>query len=130
VNSASSSFRIRHGFLAIGAGSLRVATQSGVIELENTMTRYLLLLGFSACAFAASAGEDVTFQTVDANKDGFVSESEFVSWKTSTGEMSPADALIKFIEIDADASGMISEAEMDAAKARKSEENSESDKQM
>ncbi len=94
------------------------------------MTRYLLLLGISACAFAASAGEDVRFQTVDANKDGFVSESEFVSWKTSTGEMSPADALIKFIEIDADASGMISEAEMDAAKARKSEENSESDKQM
>lgn len=94
------------------------------------MTRYLLLLGFSACAFAASAGEDVTFQTVDANKDGFVSESEFVSWKTSTGEMSPADALIKFIEIDTDASGMISEAEMDAARAQKSEEEPDSDKQM
>jgi EF hand len=94
------------------------------------MTRYLLLLGISACAFAASAGEDVTFQTVDANKDGFVSESEFVSWKTSTGEMSPADALIKFIEIDTDASGMISGAEMDAAKARKSEQKSDSDKQL
>lgn len=94
------------------------------------MTRYFLLLGFSACAFAASAGEDVTFQTVDANKDGFVSESEFVSWKTSTGEMSPADALIKFIEIDTDASGMISEAEMDAARVQKSEEEPDSDKQM
>lgn len=94
------------------------------------MTRYLLLLGFSAWALAASAGEDVTFQTVDANGDGFVSESEFVSWKTSTGEMSPADALIKFIEIDTDASGMISEAEMAAAKAEKMGHDSDASKQM
>lgn len=82
------------------------------------MTRYILLLSFATCAFAASAGEDVTFATVDANSDGFISESEFVSWKTSSGELSAADALIKFIEIDTDASGMISEAEMDAAKAK------------
>jgi hypothetical protein len=39
--------------------------------------------------------------------------------------MSPADALIKFIEIDSDASGMISEAEMNAAMAAKSEQESD-----
>ena len=79
------------------------------------MTRYLLLLGLSTCAFGAFAGEDVTFATIDANSDGFVSESEFVSWKTSAGDATAADALVKFIEIDADASGMISEAELEAA---------------
>ena len=89
------------------------------------MTRYLVVLSFAACAFGASAGEKVSFATVDANSDGFISESEFVSWKTSSGEMSPADALIKFIEIDSDASGMISEAEMDAAMAAKSEQESD-----
>lgn len=86
------------------------------------MTRYLIVLSFAACAFGAAAGEDVTFATVDANSDGFISESEFVSWKTSSGEMSPADALIKFIEIDSDASGMISETEMQAAMAAESDD--------
>ena len=94
------------------------------------MTRYLVLLICSAFAFGASAGEEVTFDMVDANKDGFVSESEFVSWKTSAGDMSPADALIKFIEIDSDASGMISEAEMDAAQSGDPKPESASDKQM
>ena len=130
VKSESSRFRIRHGCFVIGTGTVRIATRSGVNELENTMTRYLLILGFSTWALAASAGEDVTFQTVDSNSDGFVSESEFVSWKTSTGEMSPADALIKFIEIDTDASGMISEAEMEAATAKMSDQDSHSNKQM
>ena len=89
------------------------------------MTRYLVLLSFAAGAFSASAGETMSFATVDANSDGFISETEFVSWKTSSGEMSPADALIKFIEIDSDASGMISEAEMNAAMAEKSEHESD-----
>ena len=92
------------------------------------MTRYLALLGFAALAFGASAGEDVTFNTVDANGDGFVSETEFVSWKTSLSDASAADALVQFIEIDADASGMISEAEMMAAKAKMdADENSSTD---
>ncbi len=82
------------------------------------MTRYLLILGLATFALGANAGENLTFETVDANKDGFVSESEFVSWKTSAGDATPAEALVKFIEIDADASGMISEAEMQAAKAK------------
>nr|WP_070958770.1 EF-hand domain-containing protein [Hyphomonas sp. Mor2] len=90
------------------------------------MTRFLFLLAFAASAFSASAGEDATFKTVDANQDGFVSESEFVSWKTSAGDMSPAEALVLFIEIDADASGMISEAEMAAAQAATSEHDSAS----
>jgi|GEM_PF-3103926 len=92
------------------------------------MTKYLLLLGLAMSAFGASAGEDISFTTVDSNSDGFVSEREFVSWKTSMGDTSPADALIQFIEIDADASGMISEAEMESALAKKAtEESQESD---
>jgi Ca2+-binding EF-hand superfamily protein len=91
------------------------------------MTRFAILGAFAFCAFSAFAGEDVTFSTVDKNADGFISESEFVGWKTADGEMSPAEALVKFIEIDADASGMISEAEMQAATDAK---EAESDTQM
>ncbi|MEL6861846.1 MAG: hypothetical protein AAGL11_08410 [Pseudomonadota bacterium] len=86
------------------------------------MTRYLILSSLAFCALGANAGEAVTFATVDANADGFVSESEFVGWKTADGETSPAEALVKFIEIDADASGMISESEMNAAMAAKPEQ--------
>lgn len=80
------------------------------------MTRTFILSAIAFCAIGATAHAGADFATVDANSDGFVSETEFVTWKTSSGEMSAADALLKFIEIDADASGMISEAEMKAAK--------------
>ena len=84
------------------------------------MTRLALMAAATAfCAAGAIAGEDVTFKSVDANGDGFVSESEFVAWKTANGEVSTEDALVKFAAIDADASGMISETEMDAAMASK-----------
>ena len=84
------------------------------------MTR-TFILGAAAAIFAAgvSASEQVQFQTIDANADGFISESEFAGWKTATGEYSAADALVEFIKIDADASGMISEAELAAAMATK-----------
>ena len=81
------------------------------------MTRYIFILALVAAPLAASAGEEMTFDVLDANSDGFVSESEFVSWKTSLGDASPAEALVTFLEIDADANGMISEAELTAAKA-------------
>ncbi|MCR9270310.1 MAG: EF-hand domain-containing protein [Henriciella sp.] len=98
------------------------------------MTRtFILGAAVSLFAFAASASEQVQFETVDTNADGFISESEFVTWKTSSGDYSAADALVAFIEIDADASGMISEAEMAAALATKDDEktsDSMSDDQM
>jgi len=81
------------------------------------MTRIAILGMISLCALGAQAGEDVQFSTVDADGDGVISEREFVSWKTSLGEASPADALVRFIEIDVDSSGGITEAEMEAAKA-------------
>lgn len=86
------------------------------------MSKYLILSGLVFCTLSASAGEEIAFATVDANNDGFVSESEFVSWKTADASVSPVDALIEFIEIDSDASGMISEAEMQAAMAKTEEE--------
>ena len=82
------------------------------------MTRYLFILGLAVCALGANAGEDVAFETIDVNGDGFISESEFVTWKTSADKAAPAEALVMFIEIDTDASGMISETEMEAAKAK------------
>lgn len=95
------------------------------------MTRTITLAAISVLAFGASAYAGADFALVDADADGFVSESEFVSWKTSSGEMSAADALIKFIEIDTDASGLISEAEMDAATSGKMEDDaSDSDTKM
>jgi len=96
------------------------------------MTRTIILTTFAVFAIGATASAGADFATVDANADGFVSESEFVTWKTSTGEMDAADALVKFIEIDADASGMISEAEMEAAiaAAKQEEELGADDTQM
>ncbi len=93
------------------------------------MTRTFILSAVAVCAIGATAHAGADFATVDANSDGFVSETEFVTWKTSSGEMSAADALLKFIEIDADASGMISEAEMKAA-AEKDDNDSKSSTEM
>lgn len=89
------------------------------------MTRYFFVLALAAFPLGAFAGEEVTFEILDANDDGFVSESEFVSWKTSLGEASPAEALVTFLEIDADANGMLSEAELNAAQAVKSADDSD-----
>ena len=92
------------------------------------MTRIAILGLISLCALGAQAGEDVQFSTVDSDADGVISEREFVSWKTSLGEASPADALIRFIEIDVDSSGGITKAELEAAKAisdKKMENNSD-----
>ena len=81
------------------------------------MTRIAILGLISLGALGAHAGEDIQFSTVDSDGDGVISEREFVSWKTSLGEASPADALVRFIEIDVDYSGGITEAEIEAAKA-------------
>ncbi|MEL7041769.1 MAG: hypothetical protein AAGL90_09600 [Pseudomonadota bacterium] len=81
------------------------------------MTRFALIGVAAFCAFGASASEDVAFASVDTNADGFVSESEFIAWKTADGTVSTADAVVQFIEIDSDASGLISLAEMEAALA-------------
>ncbi len=87
------------------------------------MTRFTLIAAASAfCVLGAQAGEDVSFEDVDTNADGFVTETEFVSWKTASGEVSTSDALTQFIAIDADASGMISPSEMEAAMAAKDDE--------
>lgn len=88
------------------------------------MTRIAILSAVAFCAFSASAGENVSFSTVDTNADGMISETEFVAWKTAKGDVSAADALVKFIEIDTDASGMISEAEMQAAQDAKEKDAS------
>ncbi len=66
-------------------------------------------------AIAAQAGEPTSFTTVDTNGDGFITENEYVSHATAAGDVSEADAMIRFIVIDADASGAISPEEMDAA---------------
>ncbi len=95
------------------------------------MTRTFILTAVSIFAIGATANAGADFASVDTNADGFVSETEFVSWTTASGELSAADALIKFIEIDADASGMISEAEMKAAmEAKESDDMGEDSSQM
>lgn len=81
------------------------------------MTRIAIVGMFALCALGAHAGENIDFSTVDSDGDGVISEREFVTWKTSLGEMSPADALVEFIAIDVDSSGGITEAELEAAKA-------------
>jgi hypothetical protein len=99
-------------------GRLLLATRCGVQQRSTHMTRFALIAAASAfCLMGAQAGEDVSFEDVDTNADGFVTETEFVTWKTASGEVSAADALMKFIAIDADGSGMISPSEMEAAMA-------------
>jgi len=80
------------------------------------MTRVILMAAASAfCLAGAHAGEPVTFSDLDLNADGYVSETEFVGWKTASGEKTETEALEAFGMIDADASGLITSDEMDAA---------------
>ena len=94
------------------------------------MTRIAILGAFAFCALSAAASENIEFSTVDSDGDGLVSEREFVTWKTSLGNASPAEALVQFIETDTDASGMISKAEMDAAMATADEKSDSASDQM
>lgn len=94
------------------------------------MTRIAILGAFAFCALSAAASENIEFSTVDSDSDGLVSEREFVTWQTSLGNASPAEALVKFIEIDTDASGMITKAEMDAAMAGKDQKSDPASDQM
>lgn len=84
----------------------------------------------AAFAFTATAGEPVTFETLDADTNGLISESEFVSWKTADGQTSSAEAIIKFMSLDADSSGGITPEEFEAAmkgnKEKTEKSNSES----
>jgi len=51
------------------------------------MKRFAIISAVAATgALAASAGEMVAFTDVDANGDGAVSESEFVTYKTADGK--------------------------------------------
>lgn len=82
------------------------------------MKRFALIAtvaAFYAFAAGAQAEEDATFKAIDANSDGFVTESEFVAHQTASGEVSSTAALVTFIGIDKDASGTISIEEMKAA---------------
>ncbi|MEM1086560.1 MAG: hypothetical protein AAGH90_02445 [Pseudomonadota bacterium] len=80
------------------------------------MIRFASIVAATAAfGFAAQAGEAVTFETVDADGSGLITESEFVGWKTADGETSSAEAIIKFLSVDADGSGGITPAEFDAA---------------
>lgn len=80
------------------------------------MIRFASILAASATfGLAAQAGEAVTFETLDADASGLITESEFVSWKTADGETSSAEAIIKFLAADADGSGGITPEEFDAA---------------
>jgi len=76
----------------------------------------------SAGAFAASAGEMAAFTDIDADGDGVVTESEFVTYKTADGEHTEAEATEKFAKIDADASGDVTEAELTTAMEKWEEE--------
>lgn len=81
------------------------------------MIRFASILAASAAfGLAAQAGEAVTFETVDADGSGLITESEFVGWKTTgDSETSSAEAIIKFLSVDTDGSGGITPAEFEAA---------------
>ena len=81
------------------------------------MKRFAIMSTLAAAgALAASAGEMVAFTDIDANGDGSVSESEFVTYKIAEGEHSAQEASEMFLIVDADANGSVSKAEFTAAK--------------
>ena len=80
------------------------------------MTRfYITMIAGAMGALGAFAGEVLTFETVDTNMDGLITESEFVSWNTMGSETSLDDAIADFALIDVDSSGMLTSEEFDAA---------------
>jgi len=94
------------------------------------MIRFASIMAATAAfAFTANAGEPVKFETVDADTNGLISESEFVAWKTADGKTSSAEAIIKFMSVDSDGSGGITPEEFEAAMkaSDKSEMTEESD---
>jgi Ca2+-binding EF-hand superfamily protein len=94
------------------------------------MIRFASIMAATAAfAFTATAGEPVKFETVDADTNGLISESEFVAWKTADGETSSAEAIIKFMSVDADSSGGITPEEFEAAMNGDSEKTKESESQ-
>lgn len=85
------------------------------------MTKTAIVAAFLVvCAMPVQAGEPETmagFDAIDADLDGVVSESEFVSHKTSSGEVTVEEAISLFADLDTDTSGMIEPEEFAAAKA-------------
>jgi hypothetical protein len=77
-------------------------------------TPFLVAAAF-ATALMAHAGEMPDFSGIDSDADGKISEAEFVSWKTSGGKSTEAEATAKFAKFDKDGDGWIIEAEYNAA---------------
>ena len=77
-------------------------------------TPFLVAAAF-ATALMGHAGEMPDFSGLDTDMDGKISEAEFVSWKTSGGRMTEAEAVAKFSKFDQDGDGLIIEAEYNAA---------------
>ena len=77
-------------------------------------TPFLVVAAF-ATALMGHAGEMPDFSGLDTDSDGRLSEAEFVSWKTSSGRTTEAEAVAKFTKFDTDHDGFVLEAEYNAA---------------
>ena len=77
-------------------------------------TPFLILAAFST-ALMAHAGELPDFSDYDTDTDGRISEAEFVSYATSDGQTTEAEAVAEFAKFDANADGAISMEEYVAA---------------
>ena len=77
-------------------------------------TPFLVVAAF-ATALMGHAGEMPDFSGLDTDSDGRLSEAEFVSWKTSGGRATEAEAVAKFTKFDTDQDGFVLEAEYNAA---------------
>lgn len=63
-------------------------------------------------ALMGHAGEMPDFSLMDLDDDGLISEDEFVSYKSSAGTASEAEAKAKFTKLDLDSNGTVCEEEL------------------
>ncbi len=63
-------------------------------------------------ALMGHAGEMPDFSLLDLDADGLITEDEYVSFRSSAGRASEAEAKAKFTKFDLDSNGTVSEKEL------------------
>lgn len=86
-------------------------THASQLLLQSTTGALLTVAAIAVVAMPAQAARTLSFQDLDADKSGMVTESEYVAQATKEGD-SKAEAKVAFNKIDANNDGMLSISEV------------------